>query len=228
MISDSNFNNFNFYLSGIIEEKENLRIIKSKKEKLDELLQKIDWKDIDIDLKGESGHTKTYKISFGGEINRFVEEIESIINGFQHLRQVAHEIIFGDEATELNCLVHYNSLSKRVDIPTEGLPISIRNLGLSIKIYRLLLTKEKYITSEERGLSGYGKLLWNSIRKSYLFYTFFTPTNAFIFASDRSAIEIIHTLNSVVGKENRNSFLIDDTFRNLNEERIENLLFTED
>lgn len=212
MIDDINFNNFDFYLNGLVDEKEQLQIIKRKKEELDKMITEMSWQDIDVVSLPKSGNSNSYEINFKKKILKKVNEIIDIYESFTHLEGVGQEILFQGEQLSMDCSIQVGTLNNRIDISSDGIPRSIRNLGLGCKIYRAVLEKEDYLTSSDHNLSSYGKMLWNSLRKSALFYTFYHRTRAFCFSSDKNPEAIIKILEQNINPANFNQVLWDNDF----------------
>jgi hypothetical protein len=222
MIDDNSFNNFDFYLNGIVDEKKQLQIIKRKKEELDEMIKEMTWQDLVVEKLNKNGNSNNYEINFNKKIAGRIEEIKNLYETFNHLEDVGQEILFQGEQLSMDCSVQVGTLNNRIDISGDGIPRSIRGLGLGCKIYRAILEKEDYLTSSDHNLSSHGKMLWNSLRRSDLFYTFYHRTRAFCFSSDKEPKEIIQILIDNISPENFNQMLWDNDFVEKNRSLILN------
>lgn len=212
MIDDNSFNNFDFYLNGIVDEKQQLQTIKDKKKELDEMIKELPWQDLEVEVLQKNGNSNCYVVHFNKKTLDKIKEIKDIYENFKHLEDVGQEILFQGERLSMNCSVQVGTLNNRIDMSDDGIPRSIRGLGLGCKIYRALLDKENYLTSEERSLSSHGKMLWNSLRRNNMFYTFYHRTRAFCFSSDKDAITIIQILEENISPESFNQVLWDNDF----------------
>lgn len=226
MISNDQFNNFDFYLNNLDQEKNRLDILIQKKIKLVELLKNIDWKELEVEIDSYENHLKPYKITFGTEAFKLEEEIKELLSFFDHLKTFSKEIVYGNESTDLSCRFNFDTNFNRIHISDpKGLPVAFRNLGLAKKIYRAILSKEEYIMSEDRSLASTGKLIWNSLRKSELFYTFFSKTQGYVFASNTSGIKVIEILESKINRENAQNILLDEIFTHKYPDLVQNSIF---
>lgn len=212
MIDDNNFNSFNFYLNGIVDEKQQLQTIKDKKKELDEMIKEMPWQDLEVDVLQKNGNSNCYEVNFNKTILDKIDEIKEIYENFKHLEGVGQEILFQGERLSMDCSVQVGTLNNRVDISDDGIPRSIRGLGLGCKIYRAILAKEEYLTSEDHNLSSHGKMLWNSLRRNNMFYTFYHRTRAFCFSSDKNPKTIIDILEKNINPDNFNQVLWDNDF----------------
>lgn len=212
MIDDNTFNNFDFYLNGIVAEKQQLQNIKDKKRELDEMIKEMTWQDLQVEVLPKNGNSNNYEINFNKKIISKIDEIQNIYESFNHLEGVGQEILFQGEQLSMDCSVQVGTLNNRIDINEDGIPRSIRGLGLGCKIYRAILEKEDYLTSLDHNLSSHGKMLWNSLRKNELFYTFYHRTRAFCFSSDKDPVTIIQILEENISPENFNQVLWDADF----------------
>lgn len=222
MIDDNSFNNFDFYLNGIVDEKKQLQIIKSKKEELDKMITEMPWQDIVVVTSKQNGNSNCYEINFNKKIENKINEIQNIYENFNHLEGVGQEILFQGEQLSMDCSIQIGTLNNRVDIGGDGIPRSIRGLGLGCKMYRAILEKEEFLTSCDYELSSHGKMLWNSLRRSNLFYTFYHRTRAFCFSSDKDPKIIIQILENNINPENFNQLLWDKDFVEKNRSLIQN------
>ncbi|MBE8723382.1 hypothetical protein [Flavobacterium hungaricum] len=212
MIDDNSFNDFDFYLNGIVTEKEQLPTINRLKDELDVMIRDMTWQNLVVTENSKQGSIKSYKIGFDARIKNKIEEIQQIYQNLNHLNVVGHEILFRGDHLHMECSIQVNTLSNRIDIVGEGIPRSIRGLGLGCKIYRAILDHEEYLTSKEEGLFGNGKILWNSLRRNPLFYTFYYNTRAFCFAADKNPQEIIQILEDQINHHIITNILWDNDF----------------
>lgn len=221
MINDKSFNDFDFYLKGIVDEKSTIRKIHEKKQQLIVLIKNCRWQDLKVEPNPPNGsNTKSYVVGFKDDIAQKVSEIENSYNSLNHLNRVGHEILFEGDELSMNCTIQISKLDNRIDICNDGIPRSIRKLGLGCKIYRAILEFEDFITSRDSQLSDFGKILWNSLRRNIMFYTFYTEYHAYCFASDKSSSEIIRTLEKELATEQGN-VLWDEDFLKINKREIE-------
>lgn len=212
MIDDNSFNSFDFYLNGIVDEKQQFQTIKDKKEELDKMIKEMPWQDLEVEELLKNGNSNCYEVNFNKIILDKIDEIADIYENFKHLESVGQEILFQGEQLSMDCSVQVGTLNNRVDISGDGIPRSIRGLGLGCKIYRAILEKEDYLTSEERSLSSHGKMLWNSLRRNDMFYTFYHRTRAFCFSSDKDPKTIIQILEKNIDPLCVNQVLWDNNF----------------
>lgn len=212
MITDDEFNSFEFYLKDIVTEKEKLKIIKEKKDELISLIKDINWSDLVIIENNQNGNSKLFEVDFNEQI---IQKIEYIKNEYKHLRllvDVGQDILFEGNELNMRCPIQIDILSNRIHITGDGIPRSIRGLGLSCKIYRAILEHVDYVSSEGDRLYGYGKLIWNSLRKSDLFYTFFEKSRGYCFASDKDSSDIIRILEKEINIDSVDELLCDESF----------------
>lgn len=212
MIDDNSFNNFNFYLNGIVNEKVLINEIIERKDKLEKKIKDISWKDLVVEFSHNNGNIDCYEVDFQEDILQEITEIKSIYENFQHLEDVGHEILFQGDHLSTDITIQICQLNNRIDMTGDGIPRAFRNLGLGCKIYRAILEKVDYISSEDHNLSSHGKLLWNSLRKNEMFYTFYHQTRAFCFASDKDPNVIIRILEENINPDYINQILWDIDF----------------
>ncbi len=194
MIIDEKFNVFSFYLNGIVNEKKQLASLSSKKKELDILIKDVNWRDLQIDKDPNNGNFRCYTVYLSTEIINKVDEIEILYKSFKLLDDIGQEILYEGDSLSMTCHIQVGSIDQRIDMSGDGIPRSIRGLGLGCKIYRAILIYEDYLSSEDHNLSSYGKMLWNSLRKNSLFYSFYDKNYAYCFASDKDPNFIIQTL----------------------------------
>jgi len=220
MIQDQNFFLFDFYLSGIDEDLNLIKEIKNQKTRLDIAIGNVRWDELIIVISINSGNSKTYEVSFPEEITKIIGEIQQTINRLRHLEKVGDEILFAGEFDRLYCPIQVRNFDKRIHIGQAGIPRSIRGLGLGVKIYRAIIEAEDLITSNATELYGFGKLLWNSLRKSELVFTFFTKTHGYCFASDSDVQTVLDILSSKINNQITDHILWDETFFGLYRDEI--------
>jgi len=210
MIKDKKFNEFDFYLKGIVDEKKQLAILSRKNKELNKLIKDVKWSDLKVEKEANNGNLKCYTVYLSSKISKKVANFEMRYKSFKHLEDIGREILYAGDELFMTCHIQISRLDQRIDIGNDGIPRSIRGLGLGCKIYRAILGYENYITSREDSLSSFGKILWNSIRKNSLFYTFYDKNNAICFALDRPPELIIQDLEKyfIYSKE----ILWDDDF----------------
>lgn len=212
MIDNNSFNSFNFYLNGIVDEKQQLQSLKDKKKELDEMIKEMTWQDLVVEQLNESGNFHSYEVDFNKKTLDKIKEIKDIYQNFKHLKSIGQEILFQDEQLTMDCSIQVDIHNNRIDISGDGIPRSIRCLGLGCKIYRAILKYEDYLSSEDHNLSSYGKMLWNSLRKDPMFYTFYRKNRAFCFSSDKDPKRIIDILEKNINPDNFNQVLWDTDF----------------
>lgn len=222
MISNNKFNNFNFYLTGFVEEKKLLADLISRVIILKEQIKNISW--TQLVLKEEEPNesmTHYFEVRLTEDIQEEIIAIDSIYQEFSHLKSVGENCLYGSENNSEYCFrVQISKIDNRIDISGDGIAPGFRKLGLGCKLYRKMLDKFDFICSEDRNLSAYGKLVWNSMRKNEMFYTFYTPVKAYSFTSEKPVIEILNILT--VETKYVNLFLWDDNFLEQNRELIMN------
>ena len=212
MIDNDSFNNFDFYLKGIVKEKEQLQNITDKKKELLKMIKEMTWQELVVGPVIKNGNSNCYEIDFNKKILVKIKEIKDIYENFTHLQNVGQEILFQGEQLSMDCSVQISTLTNRIDISGDGIPRSIRGLDLGCKIYRAILEREDYLTSSEQNLSSHGKMLWNSLRKNKMFFTFYHSTRAFCFSSDKEPSIIIQILKDNISPENFTHVLWDTDF----------------
>lgn len=212
MIDDNSFNSFNFYLNGIVDEKQQLQTIKDKKTELDEMIKEMPWQDLEVEVLPKNGNSNCYEIDFNKITLAKIKEIKDIYEKFIHFKDIGHEILFQGEQLSMDCSIQVDIYNNRVDISGDGIPRSIRGLSLGCKIYRAILNYEDYLSSEDHNLSSFGKMLWNSLRKDPMFYTFYRKNRAFCFSSDKDPQRIIDILEQNINPDNFNQVLWDTDF----------------
>lgn len=212
MIDDNSFNNFDFYLNGIVDENEKLKEIIERKNQLDKKIKEITWEDLVVEFTECNGNLDCYEVDFNKGILEEIEQIKNIYENLEHLEDVGHEILFQGDHLSTDITIQISQLNNRIDMTGDGIPRAFRNLGLGCKIYRAILEKVDYISSEDHNLSSHGKLLWNSLRKNEMFYTFYHRNRAFCFASDKDPNVIIRILEENINPDYINQILWDIDF----------------
>ena len=210
MITDNDFNNFDFYLKGIVDEKKILKEIQNETIDFIELIKNINWDELTIEEDENNSNTTFYEIRFSEEIENKIENIKEKINRLNHLKQVGENILYGGDIHSFVIRIQVSKINKRIDISGDGIPISIRGLNLGWKLYRAIIEKEEYIITLNKDLSGFGKLLWNSLRNNENLVTFFHENGGFCFSMETQPNRIIKILeNETKYFEN---LLFDNTF----------------
>lgn len=196
MINDNKkFNDFEGYLKGIVDEKEKLSLAFSEKQKLKEFLKELNWDCLEVESQKQNGNSRCYEVRFNDDVLLKISETENgISESFNHLKTVARDILYEGDDSSFYCSIQMESLDNRIHMSGDGIPRYLRKLGLGSKIYRAILEKENFIFSNSQNLSEYAKMVWDSIRKDPLFYTFFTKYHAYCFASNKPPVEIIQIL----------------------------------
>jgi len=198
MIDDESFNNFDFYLKGVVNERNYLQRAYQDYNTLLEQVKELSWRQILVDRIANCGNQRSYSVGLPENLKSRFLEIFDHKNELKHLQNILEENYSLDEEESVYCTVQVNNLDQRIDISGGGLYKQLRGLGLGWKTYRALLEHEPYLSSRNHELYDYGRLLWNSIRRRQDFYSFYNKNNGFCFASDKDSLEIIEILEKMM------------------------------
>jgi hypothetical protein len=216
MISDDNFNEFNFYLNGIVTEKSLLDNYSKNIISYKQNIKNIKWEDLIIESHDNHTTSETkYNIKLPIGINEnLIDKIEELKSKIPNLKRIFDDEVFKSDEINFKCTLSISMNRNRIDI--SNLPEAFKKLGLGLKIYRAILQNVNFISSENRELSPYGKLIWNKMRTSDMFFTFYTRKLGFSFPSNYSPSDIIQTLYSQIKSINPDEILWDENFFNDN------------
>lgn len=222
MISDENFNNFDFYLNGIVEEKKYLKSISGKIEEFRHSLKDIIWEDLELSKTHQNGDTRYFKLNLPKLYQNKLKEIDAFRDNVPLLEGVFNELLYKEYTNNsFVCPIEIRYSFNRIHNSGNGMTNGFRNLGLGIKIYRKVVEEVGFISSEDDDeLSSFGKLMWNSMRNSNLFFTFFFKTKSFAFPSIVDPNFVIDTISNHIGSLNFNEILWDEDFLRENIELI--------
>lgn len=210
MISDEKFNSFDFYLKGIVDEKEQLKQLKTE---IITLIKNIQWQELELEID-DCDEPFSIEVDFNNCIKYKISEIASRYNSLKHLKDVGRQILYEGEISSLDLKCSLTVKKNRIDMSGFGIPILFRGLGLGCKIYRAVLEKCKidFVCSRNYDLSGYGRLVWQSLRKDDTVYTFFHKNAGFCFASDKDSAKIISILEKEINANDVEKVLCDEGF----------------
>jgi hypothetical protein len=195
MIDQCTFDEFNFYLSGIENEKIKLSELQIEQEQLFSELKNISWQQLRVEAKPRDGsNTISFTVTFEQAFLDRIGKLHKSYSQLKHLSDVGEDNLFKSSNYATSCQIQLCAFSNRIDMSGCGIARSFRQLGLGCKIYRAMLEHADFLSSEDRNLSGYGKLIWNSMKNSNLFYTFYTSEKAFCFSADKKGEEILAIL----------------------------------
>ncbi|TKC62418.1 hypothetical protein FBD94_09370 [Pedobacter hiemivivus] len=206
MIKQITFDAFDFYLNGVEHDKQRLIALKIEQNNLFAVLKKLNWQDLKVLPKPEDrSNSMCFEVQFEQRHIDVINELKNTYSNLRYLEDVGLENFFEGDILATSYDIQIGKLDYRIHI--SDIAKSFRRLGLGCKIYRAILEYTDYITSEERQLSGYGKLIWNS-----LFFTFYTERRAFCFASDKDGAQILKVLEEKINPEYIDNMLWDEDF----------------
>lgn len=158
--------------------KENLADIKTKISAIQNYLRALQWEDLPLTKVHHNSETKyafnfpeTIKTSYAG-LEQMVTSVDNDVDFDPY--NFYHYAVYGDTADRFNTLnigTTVEDNDNRIHMPSAGIAMNLRNLGIGIKMYKYVMADLGYITSTESDLFGTVKnslssdLVWHSLNK---------------------------------------------------------------
>jgi hypothetical protein len=141
-------------------------------------LKVLDWKNLNC-TKKQNGGTDNYAIRLPNEFYQDFDALLEFIEPQSEYKEIFHHIIYGHPEDALNGIEWSIQIipqdMNRIHINGDGIPYSLRQLGLGKKIYKRIIKEVGFISTQDDKSYKYSHLLWLSLTKDEEVYCFISP-----------------------------------------------------
>jgi hypothetical protein len=215
-ISDDDIDRYNGYYENhedILTQKK----IKAELETIKNSLKDIDWKDIGISrLRNDPEGSRRCSVdSYTREINLRLDTLKGIIREIKDEEtQDEFQELFNKILPEIHLeLENFN----RIHI-IDGIPETLKDIGLGYKIYKALFRKFEYLSSDSYDANSNAKRIWDKIRKDSDYYTFLRGNRVLSIITDyKGIIDLLEKFyyNSIISGSKEGILIDPDFLKNL-------------
>lgn len=188
------------------------------KEKILELKDEIsDLKEIKFKEYKEDNNTLYFTVTYSPKSFRLIEELLDILETSKDtdVYYKYFSLIYPDD----NKIDFYPDIEiettylNRIHIPV-GLPNILKGCRLGFKIYKALIYKIGYLSTNTLDRSMDSLFVWNSLRKDKEIYTFIRGESVLCISPELKFEEIENLLEKFFSNLNTKNIILDDDFKN--------------
>jgi len=162
-------------IQGAIKIKHEMKVLKKSMADFIQKIKTMEWKALKA-TKLENGNSINYTITLNDELVRDFKKMSDSISSSNKYSEVFHQIIYGhpeDPYDEIEWSIDIRPIEdNRIHINGNGLPFSLREIGLGKKIYKKIINEVGYISTREDKSYKYSDLLWESLIRDEELYCF--------------------------------------------------------
>src|ERR1700752_2018333 len=201
--------------------------IKQLTDKLKDDIKAISWEQLEMELIEENDNQAFFEVTLPNELIQDFNIIKTKIDSLDKVFiQVGYSILWGEEDVEcdsLNVSIQINkTMRNRIDISGDGLSLGFRGIGLGKKIYKKVISKVGYISSEEYKSYKYSHLLWSSLIKDEELLLFMNKDWVYAFLSKETPEMIISKIEDFFNYNSKEECAFDEEFVVKNSELLLN------
>jgi hypothetical protein len=159
----------------------------------------------------------TYRLQYSPTSNYYIRQIEEILSDSEKLDiyDKYYSIIYPDGNKlkfDIEIDIEKDNLN-RIHIPV-GLPYILKGLGLGKKIYKLIINKLGYISSNYLDRTIESLYVWDSIRKDKDIFTFISNEKIISISPNLLFSDIENILSNFYKNITNETIILDDDFKN--------------
>jgi len=211
-VVQSKLKKYDNFLSDTNNHKKNLKELNIMIKDLKKEIKKLDNFEIEITEKNDLCR---YTCNFSLFITNLILKIIKILN--DNNNEKFQEIVFPEGDTIKQNLfpkieIESNNFNR---IHIGDIPIILRGIGVGKKIYKTMIKKLKFISSNHDDRTIDAEMIWDSIRKDKNIYTFICNKKIISFSDKYDVEKILSTLKNYFKyelKNNPDQIIMDDDF----------------